>query len=131
MDFKIPDDLYYTKTHEWIKIDKEIGKVGLTDFAQHQLGDIVFIDLPEVGHIFEYGSVAGEIESVKAVGEIIMPVSGEIIEVNTQISDEPGIVNKSPYDEGWVFKISMTHPTEVNDLMSAEAYLKLVEEENH
>ncbi|MFW9823012.1 MAG: glycine cleavage system protein GcvH, partial [Candidatus Thorarchaeota archaeon] len=110
MTYNFPSELEYTTTHEWVRIDSEIAVVGITDFAQHQLGDIVFVELPDVGLVFEKESNAGEIESVKAVGDLIMPLSGEIIEINQSLADNPEFVNKSPYDKGWMMKIKITHP---------------------
>ncbi|MFW9902433.1 MAG: glycine cleavage system protein GcvH, partial [Candidatus Thorarchaeota archaeon] len=104
MDYEFPEGLEYTSTHEWIKIENSIVTVGITDFAQHQLGDIVFIELPEVGMVFEKGSIAAEIESVKAVGDLLMPLSGEIVDINQNLVDDPGLVNSSPFSEGWMIK---------------------------
>ena len=129
MDYTIPADLKYTSTHEWVRISDKIAIIGITDYAQHQLGDIVFVELPEVGHIFEKESIAGEIESVKAVGEFIMPISGEIVEINESISNEPELVNKSPYEEGWLIKVHIDHFDEVDELLTADKYQELIEKE--
>lgn len=129
VDYKFPADLKYAPTHEWVQLNNKVATVGITDYAQHQLGDIVFVDLPEVGHIFEKDSIACEIESVKAVGEFYMPLSGEIVEINEKIADNPALVNESPYGEGWVLKINITHSEELNDLLSADEYKELVEKE--
>jgi len=129
MDYEFPEGLKYTSTHEWIKIENSIATVGITDYAQHQLGDIVFIELPEVGMIFEKGSIAAEIESVKAVGDLLMPLSGEIIDINQNLVDDPGLVNSSPFSEGWMIKIEYSHPTEIIELFSADNYKKLIQKE--
>jgi glycine cleavage system H protein len=131
MDYEFPNDLKYTKTHEWLKIDDQIATAGITDYAQHQLGDIVFVELPEVGMMFEKGSNAAEIESVKAVGDFIMPLSGEISKVNESLADKPELVNSSPFKEGWIIKIKINHKEEIKELLSAEQYKQLVEKEDH
>ena len=131
MDYKFPNDLKYTSTHEWVKIENEKATAGITDYAQHQLGDIVFVELPVVGMVFEKGSNAGEIESVKAVGDFIMPLSGEIIEINENLAETPELMNSSPYEEGWMIRIKINHDDEFKDLFSVEQYKKLVEKEDH
>ena len=130
MDYEFPENLKYTKTHEWVRIKDKTATVGITDFAQHQLGDIVYIELPEVGANLERQSSAGEIESVKAVGELSMPLSGKIIEVNSTLIDNPENVNSSPYGSGWMFKLEYTNELEINDLLSVGAYKRIAEEEN-
>ncbi|MFX0058021.1 MAG: glycine cleavage system protein GcvH [Candidatus Hodarchaeota archaeon] len=129
MDYKFPEDLKYTPSHEWVRIEDNIAIVGITDYAQHQLGDIVFVELPVIGVVFEKGSNAAEIESVKAVGDLIMPLSGEILEINIKLSDNPELVNSSPFEDGWIIKIRISHPNEVNELLSAIKYKQLVESE--
>ena len=129
MDYKFPKELKYTVTHEWVLLEDDIAIVGITDFAQHQLGDIVYVEMPETGMVFERESNAGEIESVKAVGEIIMPLSGEIIETNSKVIDNPELVNSSPFEEGWIMKIKISHKDEVENLISVEEYIKVVENE--
>jgi glycine cleavage system H protein len=119
----------YTTTHEWVRIEKNTAAVGITDYAQHNLGDIVFIELPDVGMVLEKESHAGEIESVKAVGDLIMPLSGEIKDINMRLADNPEFVNSSPYDQGWMIKISISHPNEIDDLISVEEYKELVKSE--
>jgi len=131
MDYKFPNDINYTSTHEWIKIEINLGTVGITDYAQHQLGDIVFIELPDVGMVFEKGSNAAEIESVKAVGDVLMPLSGEIIETNENLTNNPELINKSPYEDGWIIKIKINHNDEIGDLLSLEQYKELIEQEDH
>jgi len=127
MDYKFPEDLKYTSSHEWVRIEDKLAIVGITDYAQHQLGDIVYVELPEKGVVFERGSNAAEIESVKAVGDLIMPLSGEIIEVNRNLTDNPELVNSSPFEEGWILKIQLSHPNEINDLLPVIKYKELVE----
>jgi len=131
MDYKFPNDINYTFTHEWIKIKDNIGTVGITDYAQHQLGDIVFIELPDLGMVFEKGSNAAEIESVKAVGDVLMPLSGEIIETNENLTNNPELINKSPFEDGWIIKIKINHNDEKGDLLSLEQYKELIEQEDH
>lgn len=131
MDHEFPDNLKYASTHEWIKIEDSTATVGITDYAQHQLGDIVFVELPEVSMVFEKGSNAVEIESVKAVGDLIMPLSGEIIGVNQNLADNPELVNSSPFIDGWIIKIKYSHASEIDELLSAENYKQLIQNEEH
>ncbi|MDX1797404.1 MAG: glycine cleavage system protein GcvH [Candidatus Lokiarchaeia archaeon] len=129
MEHKLPNNLKYTSTHEWIKLEDSIAIVGITDFAQHQLGDIVFVELPEIGMVFEKGSNAAEIESVKAVGDLIMPLSGEIIAINDSLANNPELVNSSPYEKGWMIKIKFSHPSEIDELLSNEEYKDIIQNE--
>ena len=129
MDYNFPSGLNYTTTHEWVDTQNSIATVGITDYAQHQLGDIVFVELPEAGMVFEKDSNAGEIESVKAVGDLIMPLSGEIIEVNEQLAEHPELVNSSPFGNGWMLKIEISHASEIDELISVEKYKELVNSE--
>lgn len=122
----IPADLLYTKDHEWLRVEGDFGYVGVTDFAQGELGDIVFIEIETQGEILAREEVFGTIEAVKTVSDMFMPVSGEIIEVNPAIESSPELVNKDPYGEGWMIKIRMTDPSESAGLLSAEAYKALV-----
>jgi len=131
MDHEFPDRLKYTSTHEWIRIEDSTATVGITDYAQHQLGDIVFVELPEVSMVFEKGSNAVEIESVKAVGDLIMPLSGEIIGVNQNLADNPELLNSSPFIDGWIIKIKYSHASEIDELLSAENYKQLIQNEEH
>jgi len=126
---EFPNELKYLQTHEWVRIQDNIATVGITDFAQHQLGDIVYVELPEIGSAFDKGSIVAEIESVKAVGELVMPLSGKILEVNTDLADNPESVNSSPYGIGWIVKIELSNKNEINDLLSVEAYKEIVEAE--
>lgn len=129
MEYEFPDDLKYMKTHEWVRIEGDTATMGITDYAQHQLGDIVYVELPEIGRTLEKDSSAGEIESVKAVGEILMPLSGEIVEINAIIIESPESINSSPYGAGWMMKIKVSNSSEINELLSVEDYKKIVEEE--
>ena len=129
MEYEFPDDLKYMKTHEWVRIEGDTATIGITDYAQHQLGDIVYVELPEIGRTLEKNSSAGEIESVKAVGEILMPLSGEIVEINDIIIESPESINSSPYGAGWMMKIKVSNSSEINELLSVEDYKKIVEEE--
>ena len=122
-----PDDLKYTETHEWIRSEGEIATVGITDFAQDSLGDIVFLELPEPGTIFQQGETVGVVESVKTVSDIMAPVSGEIKEVNCGLEASPESVNKDPYGKGWLFKISLANTDEITSLLSSSDYTAKVE----
>ena len=122
-----PDDLKYTETHEWIRSDGEIATVGITDFAQDSLGDIVFLELPEPGTVFQQGETVGVVESVKTVSDILAPVSGEIREVNSGLETNPESVNKDPYGKGWLFKISLAKADEIASLLSSSDYTAKVE----
>lgn len=126
MSYEFPNDLKYTTTHEWLDIHNGIATVGITDYAQHQLGDIVFVELPDVGMVFEKETNVGEIESVKAVGDLIMPLSGEIVEINEQLAENPEFVNSSPYGDGWMIKINISHASEIDDLISVKKYKEFV-----
>lgn len=119
----IQDNLLFTEEHEWLRIiDEETAVMGISDFAQEQLGEIVYVELPEAGQVIVAGDEFGSIESVKASSELYSPVSGEILEVNTTLSDSPENVNQSPYDEGWMVKIKLEDFTETHGLMTSEAY---------
>jgi glycine cleavage system H protein len=124
----LPDDLLYTRSHEWVRVVSDTGIVGITDHAQKELGEIVYIELPEVGHVFDTDDEFGTVESVKAVSELFVPVAGEVTEVNTQAVAEPGIINDDPFGDGWLIKLKLS--TDVSDdLMSAEDYEKYLKEE--
>jgi glycine cleavage system H protein len=118
----IPANLKYSTDHEWVKVDGNIATVGITDFAQGQLGDIVFVDIQTEGETFSASEVFGAIEAVKTVADALMPVSGKIIEVNPNLENAPESVNTDPYGEGWMIKIEMTNAAEIDSLMDAEAY---------
>jgi len=122
----IPANLKYTKDHEWIRIEGETGYVGVTDFAQGELGDVVFVEIETVGETLKKEEVFGTIEAVKTVSDMFMPVSGEILEMNKDIEDTPDVVNKDPYGKGWMIKIRITDPAELNDLLTPEKYKALV-----
>jgi glycine cleavage system H protein len=123
---KVPGELKYTKDHEWIRIEGDLAYVGVTDFAQGELGDIVFIEIETVGETLQKEEVFGTIEAVKTVSDLFMPVSGEVLEVNPLLEESPDVVNKEPYGKGWMVKIKITDPSEENDLLSAEKYLALL-----
>ncbi|ANM28985.1 glycine cleavage system protein H [Acidobacteria bacterium Mor1] len=121
-----PDDRKYSKDHEWILVDGETGTVGITDFAQKELGDIVFVELPETDQSVDKDGALGSIESVKSVSEIFLPVSGTVTEVNEALNDSPETVNSDPHGDGWYCKITLSNPAELDDLMDAEAYEKFI-----
>ncbi len=121
-----PTDRRYTKEHEWVRVENDLGTVGITDYAQDQLGDIVYLDLPSLGTQVKQLDKLGEIESVKAVSDLYSPVSGEVAEVNQEISDKPELVNQSPYDEGWLVRVRLADPAEVDNLLTAEQYDELI-----
>jgi len=128
----IPDDLHYTKTHEWVKQDADgTVTVGVSDHAQNLLGDMVFIELPDVGAAYNTGDDCAVVESVKAASDVYCPVSGEITETNEALVDAPEMVNQDPYGDGWLFKLKPNDAGEVEDLLNAEAYKELAEEESH
>jgi glycine cleavage system H protein len=120
----LPEDVRYTEDHEWAKLEGEIVKIGLTDYAQDQLGDIVFVEFPEVGDSFSKGEEFGTIESVKAVSEIIMPVSGEVVAINEDLENVPELVNKEPYEGGWLIEVKPEDTLELEALMDKTAYMK-------
>lgn len=122
----IPANLKYSPDHEWVKVDGNIATVGITDFAQGQLGDVVFVDIPSKGETLAKADVFGAIEAVKTVADAFMPVSGKIVEVNTALEDSPESVNKDPYNSGWMVKIEMSDPSEIDSLLDAEAYKALL-----
>jgi len=122
----IPDNLKYTKDHEWLRVEGEFGVVGITDFAQGELGDIVFVEIEMVGETLKKGESFGTIEAVKTVSDIFMPVSGEVLEVNPEIGSSPELVNKDPYGKGWMIRIRIVDPSEINDLLTPEAYRAMV-----
>ncbi|MFH2058049.1 MAG: glycine cleavage system protein GcvH [Pseudomonadota bacterium] len=125
-DLNLPDDIKYTKDHEWAKQENNFITIGINDYAQDQLGEIVFVELPEIEADFSQGDEFGSVESVKAVSEIYLPVSGQIIEINEALEDAPELVNNSCYDKGWLVKIKASDPGQMNDLMDKGAYLKML-----
>ena len=122
----IPDTLKYTKDHEWIKFDGKTATVGVTDFAQGELGDIVFLDITSQGKTLSAGEIFGSVEAVKTVSDLFMPVSGKVIEVNSNLDKNPEVVNKDPYGEGWMIRIEISNPAEGYGLLTAEAYKKQI-----
>ena len=126
-ELNLPEDAGYTEDHEWIRVEGHEAAVGLTDYAQDQLGDIVFVEMPGPGDVFGKGEEFGTVESVKAVAELYMPVGGEVLAVNTTLEDSPGLVNTSPHSDGWIIRIKQKNPDEVNILMNRETYIKMLE----
>ena len=121
--------VYFTKDHEWVRVDGDAGIVGITDYAQGQLGDIVFVEVPEAGRQLDKGGDAAVVESVKAASDIYAPVGGEVIEGNSALADQPSLVNTDPEGEGWFFKLRIADPSELNGLMDADAYRAFVAEQ--
>ena len=122
----VPANLKYTKDHEWIKVEGSNAVVGVTDFAQGQLGDVVFIEIETQGETLEKEEVFGTIEAVKTVSDMFMPIAGEILEVNPKLAESPDVVNKDPYGDGWMVKIKMTNPAQLNELLTPEQYKELI-----
>ena len=122
----IPDDRRYSQEHEWVQVEGDVGTVGITDHAAGELGDIVYVDLPEVGAEFSAGDAVGSIESVKAVADLYIPASGEIVEINHALDGDPGLVNNSPMDDGWLFKVKLADPGELDSLLDAAGYEELL-----
>lgn len=128
MDF--PDDILYTKEHEWVRIENGKARIGITDYAQKELGDIVFVELPEVGSEVTAMEPLGVVESVKTVSDIYSPVSGNVLEINDELESIPELVNSSPYEKGWMIVVKINDKEELKELLSAEMYTKYVEEES-
>ena len=126
-ELDLPEDLSYSPSHEWTKVDGDNLKVGISDYAQDQLGDIVFVELPEVGDSLDKGTEFGTVESVKAVSELYMPVGGEIIAVNTALDESPELVNNTPYTDGWMIEIKPNDAAELNSLLTKDAYLETLQ----
>ena len=122
----IPAELKYTKDHEWVKIDGDIATIGITDFAQGELGDIVYVDVDTLDDTVAEGEVFGSVEAVKTVSDLFMPVSGEVVEFNEALEDEPELVNSDPYGAGWMIKVAVSDASELDNLLDSEAYLELV-----
>ena len=122
----IPEDLHYSEEHEWVRIDDDVATIGITDYAQDQLGDIVYVDLPAVGDVVEAGTVVGELESTKSVSDVFSPVGGEVIAKNGGLDGGPEVVNSDPYGEGWLFKIRTGSENPIDGLLASEAYAKIV-----
>ena len=125
-ELNLPEDLKYAEDHEWVRQDGDKVIIGINDYAQDQLGDIVFVELPPVGESFEKGAEFGTVESVKAVSELIMPLGGEILAINTQLEDAPELVNQSPYTDGWMIEIKPSDPSELDALLTRDAYLAIL-----
>jgi glycine cleavage system H protein len=126
-----PADLKYSKEHEWARVEGDIATIGITDFAQNQLGDVVYVELPNVGVQVKLMAPFGVVESVKTASDLFAPVSGEVIEINGALADKPELVNTSPYDEAWMIKVRLANPADVGELMNAEDYQRLTAEEAH
>lgn len=124
---KVLDDRKYSDSHEWVKVDGDLAVIGISDYAQHALGNIVYVDMPEEGDEVNQGQDFGAVESVKAASDLISPVTGEVVEVNTQLVDKPELINEDPYGS-WIIKVKMTDPSELDNLMTAEAYKDITEE---
>ena len=123
----IPSDLKYTKDHEWIKIENDIATIGITDFAQGELGDIVYVDVDTLEDTVEEGEVFGSVEAVKTVSDLFMPLTGEVVEFNSELEEDPEFVNTDPYGKGWMIKMNISDPSQIIDLLDAEAYQKLIQ----
>jgi glycine cleavage system H protein len=121
-----PENLKYSSDHEWVRAEGSEAYVGITDFAQEELGDIVYLDVPTEGESLEQGEVFGSVEAVKTVSDLMMPVSGEVLEINPELDDAPELVNKEPYGKGWIIKVSLENPEEVDSLMSAADYKEFI-----
>jgi len=122
----VPENLKYTEDHEWLRLDGNNGFMGITDFAQSELGDVVFVDIdPDLNEIVK-GETFGTIEAVKTVSDLLSPCSGKVLEINPKLEDEPQLINEKPYDDGWILKIQITNPDELLDLMDSNAYLALI-----
>ncbi|HHT22749.1 MAG TPA: glycine cleavage system protein GcvH [Bacteroidales bacterium] len=117
-----PSNLKYSKDHEWVRVEGDIAVIGITDFAQSELGEIVFVEVETVGETMDAGEVFGSVEAVKTVSDLLLPVSGEIVEFNEQLEDAPELVNDDPYGEGWMIKVAMSDKTELDELLDAEGY---------
>jgi glycine cleavage system H protein len=122
----LPDNLRYSDDHEWVSPGEETAKIGISDYAQDQLGDIVFVEMPQPGDSFEKGEEFGVVESVKAVSELYMPVGGEVAAINTTLEETPELVNQSPYDDGWIIEIKPADPAEAQALLDKESYLEML-----
>ena len=126
----IPSDLLYSNDHEWVKLDEDIATIGITDFAQQELGDIVYIEIETVGDNLQKEQVFGTVEAVKTVSDLFMPISGEVLEFNTVLEDTPETVNNEPYDSGWIIKIKIDSPSQLKHLLSANQYKQLIQSSN-
>jgi glycine cleavage system H protein len=125
-----PEDNRYAKSHEYVHLEGNVATIGITDYAQKELGDVVFVELPHVGTELEAGDELGSIESVKAVSELFSPVTGVVVEINEALADNPALVNTDPYGDGWMIRVRLSDPTEVDELMTAEEYDEFIEKES-
>ncbi len=123
---KIPDNLKYSKDHEWVRIENDVAWIGITDYAQHELGDIVFVEVETVGETLDAGEIFGTVEAVKTVSDLFMPVSSEVLEFNESLNDNPEMVNKDPYVDGWIIKVKINNPDDISNLLSAAEYEQLI-----
>lgn len=124
----IKQDYFYTKEHEWANLNGNIARVGITDYAQHKLGDITYVELPAVGKKVKQGEVLNGVESVKAASDVYSPLSGEVVKVNTALENDPGLINRSPYEDGWIAEIKISDENEIKNLMTANDYMKFLGE---
>ena len=124
----LPQELFYTKSHEWISFENGIATIGITDFAQHQLSDLTFVELPDSGRTGSSGDEVAVVESVKAAADVYAPISGDIVEVNNALEDDPEIVNRDAFGEGWIFKINVSNESEIDELMDADSYQEICPE---
>lgn len=123
-----PESLRYTKDHEWVKVEGDVAIVGITSYAQGELGDIVFVEIETVGETLDKEETFGTVEAVKTVSDLFMPVAGEIVEKNETLNDSPELINKDPYGDGWMIKVKMSNPAQVDELLDAKAYTEMVQE---
>ena len=126
-----PEDYRYTTEHEWVRVEDDIAVLGVTDFAQKELGEVVFVELPQVGHVYDAGDEIGTIESVKAVAEVFTPIAGEIVEVNEALADDPELINEDPHVDGWLVQVRYSASSDLDSLMDAEAYGEFVQQGKH
>jgi glycine cleavage system H protein len=124
----IPNDLRYTKTDEWVRVEGDIATIGITDYAQSELGDIVYMELPEPGRVLQVDEMFGTVESVKAVADLYAPLAGEVVEANAAVTQRAELVNEDPYGEGWLIKVQIADPSELDNLLTAEQYAAYIEE---
>jgi glycine cleavage system H protein len=125
-----PEDNRYAKSHEYVHLEGGVATIGITDYAQKELGDVVFVELPAIGALLDAGDELGSIESVKAVSELFSPMSGEVVEINDALADNPALVNTDPYGDGWMIRMAVSDPTEFDELMTAEEYDEYIEKES-
>ena len=128
-DYIIPEGLYYTREHLWVKVEGKNATVGITDFGQSQLGDVVFVELPKINISVESGDKVATVESIKAAIDVFSPLTGKIVNVNTDLNDDPQLINTDPYTDGWIYELEMADISEIEDLMTAEDYKAYIEEE--